>query len=390
MQPPSRPLAVVGGGIGGLAFALALHRRGWPVAVYEQARTIEPIGAGLMLWPNATHVLRELGVLESLLTHGARCETMRLLAPDGTALATASTPPVASDLGALPTLVVRRADLHHALLATLPAGTVRTGQRLASFEPAVREGVEVRFESGERVVAPALVGADGLRSRVRRQMFASERGVAPVYRGYHVWRGIVDVVPASVGEGGASEAWGAGRRWGLFPCGDGRTYWFACVTRREGADVPAEAVPDFLRRTFAGWHDGVGEVLDRLDGTPIHSTPIHDLPPLPTWHTGRAVLLGDAAHAITPNVGQGACLALEDALVLAKCLVREPTYVDAFGAYERGRRARVTSIGRQARLVGWLGQWRAPALVALRRRLLRAVPRRLNQRRLAAVAAYRA
>lgn len=390
MRPPVRPLAIVGAGVGGLALALALVRRGWPVVVYEQAAEIAPVGAGLNLWQNATHVLRELGVLDVLVPLGARYRTMEILDVDGSVLASTRMPQGEAGTDELPGFFVRRADLHAALLDALPAGVVKTGHRLASFEPGVREGVILHFEKADRVVASALVGADGVRSRVRRQMFAAERGGTPVYRGYHIWQGLVPGVPEGYRDGRLSETWGAGRRFSVFPCGREQTYWFASATRAEGASIPRDSLLDFLRHTFSGWHAPVGDVLDAIDPAAVHAAPILDLAPLPTWHTSHAVLLGDAAHAITPNVGQGACLALEDALVLAKRLVADETFEDAFAAYERARRPRVTTIGRQARLTGWIGQWRAPALVKLRRRLLRAAPARLVERQMAAVAAYRA
>ncbi len=389
MKPPSQPVAIVGAGVGGLALALALHRRRWPVVVYERAPRLEAIGAGLNLWQNATHVLRELGVLDALAPLGTRYARFDIVEPDG-ALLRRSQMPQARAEGDLPGMFVRRADLQRVLLDALPPGTVRTGHALASFEPAAGQGLMLHFEGGERAVASALVGADGVRSRVRRQLFGTAREVSPVYRGYGVWQGLVPFVPAGYTDGLLTETWGAGRRFSLFPAGVGETYWFAVLTQPEDARVAPGEVRAHLRHHFAGFHAPVGEVIDAIDEATVHATPIHDLPKLPSWHSPLACLIGDAAHAITPNVGQGACLALEDALVLARRLEAAETLNDAFNAFERARRRRVASIGAAARVSGWVGQWRAPALVRLRRRILRSIPDALVARQMAAWAGYRA
>ena len=394
MKPPSQPIGIVGGGVGGLALAVALTQRGWPVVVYERAPRLEAVGAGLNLWQNATHVLRELGVLDALAPLGTRYARFDIVEPDGAVLRS-SPMPQARIAGDLPGMFVRRADLQAALLGALPPGTVRTGHALASFEPAAGQGLMLHFDGGERAVASALVGADGVRSRVRRQMFAGVRGVAPVYRGYGVWQGLVPFVPTGyagdTGEGALlTETWGAGRRFSLFPAGVGQTYWFAVLTQHEHARVAPGEVRAHLRHHFAGFHAPVGEVIEAIDEDAVHATPIHDLPKLPSWHSPLVCLIGDAAHAITPNVGQGACLALEDALVLARRLEDAETLNGAFDAFERVRRRRVASIGAAARATGWIGQWRAPVLLRLRRRLMRSVPDALVARQMASWAGYRA
>ncbi len=390
MKPPSQPIGIVGGGVGGLALAAALTQRGWPVVVYERAPRLDAVGAGLNLWQNATHVLRELGVLGGLAPHGRRYARFDIVEPDG-ALLRRSPMPQGTSEDDLPGFFVRRADLQAALLGALAPGTVRTGHALDAFEPsATGTGLLLRFKNGDRAHVAALVGADGMRSRVRRQMFAGVRGTAPVYRGYGVWQGLVPFVPPGYGEGLISETWGRGARFGIFPCGASSTYWFAVLTQPESERVAPGELRAHLRARFAGFHDPVGDVIDAIDADAAHATPIYDLPKLPSWHAPLACLIGDAAHAITPNVGQGACLALEDALVLARRLAAADTVTDAFVAFERARRRRVASIGAAARLTGWVGQWRAPALVALRRRIMRSIPDVVVARQMASWAEYRA
>ena len=381
MTPPALPIAIVGGGVGGLALARALVQRGFPVRVFERAPRLEPIGAGLNMWTNATHVLRELGVLDGL--EGTPYRYLDLLEPDGRVLLRTRMPQ-----GDPPGFFVRRSDLQHVLLEALPEGTVATGHTLASFSSRA-DGVTLRFEDGTVVEAAALIAADGARSHTRR-LLLGETDPGLVYQGYVAWQGLVEGVPEDHRDGRLSETWGAGKRFSIFPAGRGLTYSFCCLTSPEAPPPPVSGLPAMLRTHFGSWHPSIRFVIDRVEGTPAHFTPIYDLPRLPIWHRGRVALLGDAAHAFTPNVGQGACQALEDALVLARLLESSSTFAGAFAAYERKRRRRVRTFQRAAHQAGVTGQWAHPALVTVRRWALRLTPAAPVEARMGRLAAYRA
>lgn len=383
MPPALVPMAIAGGGIGGLALAVALTQRGFPVRVFERAPHLDPVGAGLNIWQNAAHVLRELGVLDGLAARGTRYRHLDLLRPDGRLLRRGAMPQ-----GDPPGLFVRRADLQAALEDALPADVLVTGRAVAGFDDDGR-GVTVRFDDGATFEASVLVGADGARSRVRAALLG-HRDPALVYRGYVAWQGVVHGVPEGYGAGRLSETWGPGARFAMFPAGADALYWYATVSQPETApEAPAGRRAE-LAAHFGTWHAPIPDVIGRIDEAAVYRTPIHDLPRLPVWTRGRVALLGDAAHAMTPNVGQGACQALEDALVLARRLAEAPDVPAAFRAYARARRARTAFVQREARFMGWVGQWRHPHALRVRDTLLRTLPQAITERTVRRLAAYRA
>jgi 2-polyprenyl-6-methoxyphenol hydroxylase-like FAD-dependent oxidoreductase len=197
----------------------------------------------------------------------------------------------------------------------------------------------------------------------------------PVYRGYVIRRGILNQAYAGHEDGKASETLGRGLRFGLFGTGADRSYWYACESGPEGSpDYPGGAAAG-LRERFGRWPEPIASVVAAIDETAVLRNDAFDRPPLRLWGRGRATLLGDAAHPTTPNLGQGACLALEDALVVARCLDRESGSVaEALARYEALRRGRTAAIVFHSRWLGAMGQWRSPWAVAVRNTLGRFTP----------------
>ena len=356
-------LIIAGGGIGGVAAALAAHRAGIEVRVFERAPVFSEVGAGMSLWPNATRILKSWGVLEPLLSLGEPVTQFNLHSPDGR---TISEIPMAGF--STPALCVHRADLHRVLRGPLPAGCLESNQRLLGFTQD-SEGVSARFVGGILASADGLVGADGIRSVVRSQMHGADE---PVYRGYCIWRGIAPDTGA-IPRGHLSETWGPGRRFGIMPIGQGRICWYATHNR-----PPSNSDAPELRKTevlalFRGWHDPISTLVEGTHTNDIIRTDARDRRPLRNWGSGRVTLLGDAAHPMTPNVGQGACMAIEDAAVLAACIVESHDVASAFRSYEARRRPRTASITRKARRIGMIGQWENPWILKGRNLVTRLV-----------------
>lgn len=358
--------------------ALALHRAGIAVTVYEQAPAFTEIGAGMSLWPNATRVLESLGVLEPVLADGESVAQFNLLRPDGRLI---SAIPMAGF--PTPALCIHRADLHQAIRAQLPGGCVVSGHRLEGFEQ-LPERVIARFSGGLEATADGLVGADGINSAVRAQIHGPSE---PIYRGYSIWRGIAPEVSGAV-RGHISETWGTGRRFGILPMGRGRVCWYA--TRNAGpsqGDAPGGRKAEVLD-LFRDWHAPIGTLIESTDPTDILKNDAHDRKPLKSWGEGLVTLLGDAAHPITPNVGQGACMAIEDGACLAKCLIESPDVAAAFRTYEARRGPRTGHVSRQARRIGAIGQWEHPWIVKGRDLVTRLVLSRAPEMQLNAIYAY--
>ena len=343
------PSAVVaGGGIAGLAAAVALRAVGVEAVAHEQAAALREAGAGIGLWPNATRALTRLGVLDAVAATSGRATSITICDARGRTLAHVPVGGVA--------LCAHRGELLAALRAALPDTAVRTAARVEGFHDA---GDRVRVSVGDAAAeTPLLVGADGLRSRVRAALVGGE---PPRFTGMTVWRALGPDVGGTP-EGAAVETWGDGARFGRFdagaaPDGTARTYWYAVQTRREGVPAEdAEVQKAALLRLFDRWH---APVCDAIAATPAEAILCHDVydrPPVRRTHGGRVVLVGDAAHAATPDLGQSGAMALEDAVALAACVAGAASVPDALAAFARLRRRRTAIITRQSRVAGRVGQ----------------------------------
>ena len=374
----TKKVIIIGGGIGGFAASVALHRAGIEATLFERAPAFGEVGAGLSLWPNATRILQGLGVLDAIVARGEPATHFNLLQPNGTLIA-------AIPMGGFstPSVCLHRADLHAVLVAALPAGSLETNRSLEAFLDGP-PGVIAQFAGGLKVEADGLVGADGIRSVVRGQLHGPKD---PVYRGYVIWRGIAPVPRGGV-RGHLMEYWGRGQRFGLMPIGQGRMCWYA--TRNAPPGEPEADRKETVERLFQGWHPSILDLIAATDPGAILRNEARDRPPLKAWGRGNVTLLGDAAHPITPNVGQGACLAIEDAAVLARCLRSAANVAEGFRSYEAVRRRRTAQIAARARRIGMIGQWENPVLVGLRNWAARLVISRFASQQLNAMYAYEA
>lgn len=361
-------LVVVGAGIGGLATATAFTRIGWQVQVLERAPALIAPGAGLSLWPNALRALDALGIGDLVRSRAREDGSAGIRDSRGTWLSRFDVPALRARYG-LP-IMVHRADLLDILRSAVPAEVIRTGITVSEAHP---DGV-VTHSAGESH-ADLVVGSDGINSVVRRAVVGT---VAPVYAGYTAWRVIVD--PARpLAEFG--ETWGCGVRFGYAGLADGRVYCFGAANRPEGA--PSTGLAE-LRDLFAGWHDPVPALLADADPAAVLHHDIYRLPDLKTFVAGRIALLGDAAHAMTPNLGQGACQALEDAVVLAGIAGDSGQDCD-LTRYDRERRPRTRMIAARSDLLGTVGQFSSRPAVAVRDAVLRLTPSTAQFRALAPV-----
>ncbi|MFJ4807152.1 FAD-dependent monooxygenase [Streptomyces longwoodensis] len=375
----ARHVVVAGGGIGGLTAAVALSRHGWRVTVCERAPALTGAGAGIVLAPNALRALDSIGVPTGAWAGDAPLGTVGLRTPDGAWLSRADSRALVARHG-LSSCAVHRAALIDALAAALPPGTVRLGVPVTGVDDA-RGPVRVRTTAGD-LEADVLVAADGLRSVLRAQLFPRHPGLR--HAGEAGWRAVLP--GAGLPRPQAAETWGAGERFGVVPLVDGRIYAYATAVTGPAAR-PADHHADLIRR-FGAWHDPIPALLDRLD--PRHPEPVgilhhdfHELAvPLPRFHAGRVALLGDAAHAMTPNLGQGGCQAVEDAVVLAHLLARGTDVPAALAAYTQARHRRTVRIRRRSRRVGELARLSHPLVVSLRNLAVRATPRAATVRAL--------
>jgi 2-polyprenyl-6-methoxyphenol hydroxylase-like FAD-dependent oxidoreductase len=374
---------VIGAGIGGLTAALALRKAGFDVGVYEQSERIERVGAGISLQHNALSALAAIGLREEILAAGAPIESMVMSTARGSTLFSGSIAEITGNDRACG-VGIHRADLQRVLYDAVGAGAIHLGRRCLGFELQDRSAI-AKLEGGAEE-ADLIVGADGIHSAIAAQL--QGRG-EPRSAGYSTFRGISATDPG-LERGRLSEVLGDSARLGAMFVDATRIYWFLTVTADPRASIPPEE-----RRARA---IALAAELPEIGRALIASTPedeilynaIVDRPFDPRWGEGRLTLLGDAAHAMTPNLGQGACQAIEDAAVLGACVQREPDVEAALRSYERIRRPRARWFVRESRRVGQIAQLENPLLCWLRDTASALTPRSLILSRMRAMQTFEA
>ncbi|GAB2786201.1 NAD(P)/FAD-dependent oxidoreductase [Rhabdobacter roseus] len=347
-----KKIVIVGGGIGGLTLAIALKKAGFTCEVYERSPEFREVGAAVSLWPNALRVFRELGILEAVLEKCGEIKEAYIKTAAGKVL-TRSRP--AYDL---PAVCIHRADLLSVLLQQVPADWLHPGHELHEFAWNENGTVTATFSNGKEVLGDLLVGADGINSRVRQKIIGDGK---PIYRGYTIWRGIAEV---PLDQGYASETLGRGNRVGIVPIREGQFGWWATANEPFGQVDEPEGTLVKLKRIFGQWHDPIPRLFDHSPH--IIKTNLGDRIPVRGWSKGNVVLIGDAAHPTTPNLGQGACMAIEGVLLLSHCLVEYGISEKALKVYEEKHYPRAQEIVKNSLLLGQIGQWQHPVLAGIR------------------------
>ncbi|MFE3578632.1 FAD-dependent monooxygenase [Streptomyces vinaceus] len=381
-----RAVAVVGGGIGGLAAAVALHRRGWRVEVLERAADFTELGAGISLWPNALRALEVLGLAGAVREFGAVEAAGGVRDRRGRWLSRTDNAELARRFGH-PLLVLHRADLLRVLREALPADSLRSGSEVSTVRDEGNRTVVVHRGGESR--PDLVVGADGLHSAVRRALWPAAAG--PRYAGYTAWRMVTEPLAEPPREGAAT--WGRGARFGYTALPGGRMYCFATATLPAGAasgSFESESEYAELLGRFGSWPDPIPALLAAVPAGAVLRHDLYDLPPLPSFVRGRVALMGDAAHAMTPNLGQGACQALEDAVTLAHCLDTTPDVPAALRSYDLLRRPRTQAVTRRSARLGAVGQLSWPPAVLLRDTAARLTPTRATLRSMTPVLGWTA
>jgi 2-polyprenyl-6-methoxyphenol hydroxylase-like FAD-dependent oxidoreductase len=354
-----KEIAIIGGGIAGLTLSLCLKNENIKCHIFEKKDEFKEVGAAISVFPNALRVYQKIGILNEVLKLSGEFKEVFLKTKEGVVLST-SKPQYE-----LPTICMHRVDLHDLLLEKTEAA-LYTNHALVNCEEEENGKVKVYFKNGVFKTFDAVIGADGLHSKVREII---KNDGKPIFRGYNIWRGVCE---STVDIGYGSETYGEGKRVGIVPIKDGKFGWWATFNEDFLKDDEPEGAKAKLRRLFGDWHFPIPELIENTDH--ILKNSLCDREPSKGWSKGKTVLLGDAAHPTTPNLGQGACMAIEGAYILSECINKYDLSEKAFKKYESLHFKRAKEITETSLLMGKMGQIENAALIKMRNFLFKSMP----------------
>lgn len=361
---------IIGGGIGGLTTALACQHFQLDYELFETAPVIREVGAGIWVPPNAMQVMSRLGVADTITQTGKLLASISVGGPDGEAWYSLLAPKVIQKFG-FGTVAIHRGRLQSILLQALDRKKIHTAKKFKSFNDD-RGQVTAFFEDGSSYQGNCLIGADGLRSATRFQLL----GEQPLrYSGQTCWRGIVThALPEKIKDA-MFELWGtrSGQRFAYSQITEREVYYYATLATPAGGKDEGD-IQAFLHKHYDNFGSIASAIIDAIDPATVIRTDLYDLQPMKTWTKGNVALLGDAAHATTPNLGQGAAQAIEDAFVVTSSLKEHANIPEALQLYNKKRLRKAHHIVNTSWRFGQLTNMRNPVGIALRNWMIRSTP----------------
>jgi FAD-dependent urate hydroxylase len=340
-------ITIIGAGIGGLTTGIALKKFGHQVTIYEQAEHILPMGAAISLWSNGVKCLNYLGLTDQIAKLGGQMDHLAYMdGLTGEVMTQFSLHPLIEEVGQRP-YPVSRSDLQNMLMDEFGRDNIHLGKKMLSFKQA-KEVVTVQFADGTQVQTELLVGADGTHSSTRAYVLGEQ--VERRYAGYVNWNGLVEISE----EYAPADQWttyvGEGKRVSLMPVADHRFYFFFDVPLAVGLENNRGHYKSLLKEYFVGWCPQVQKLIDHINEQKTNRVEIHDIEPFAQYYKGRVVIVGDAAHSTTPDIGQGGCQAMEDAIYLSRALqINTLGLEDSLKRYQNKRNERANELVLRAR-----------------------------------------
>jgi 2-polyprenyl-6-methoxyphenol hydroxylase-like FAD-dependent oxidoreductase len=336
-------IAIVGGGITGLTTALALRQLGFEANVYEKAETLNEVGAGIWLQPNALQVLDWLGLGKQIRQAGTILDSVQICNAQ-------LRPHKAMPKNKYEIVAIHRAKLQDILVQALPSKQLHFGYGFRKYHSAPDQSIHIEFDNNKTILATSLLGADGIHSRVRKQL--TNISNATRYSGQTCWRGIAKFDIPTPFTGIGRECWGKGIRFGFSQISTDTVYWFAVAKAVQGEKDNKKTIRQELLKKYQSFHPIINDIISNTPTMKILRHDLSDIKRLDSWHQNQICLLGDAAHATTPNMGQGAGQGIEDAYYFSHIWAKNPSNDLAFPNFEAARRKKVDYVVNNSWLFG--------------------------------------
>ena len=340
-------ITIIGAGMGGLTTGIALKKFGHKVTIYEQAEKILPVGAAISLWSNGVKCLNYLGLTEQVAKLGGQMDQLAYIdGLTGDTMTQFSLLPLIEEVGQRP-YPVARADLQNMLMDEFGREDIQLGKKMIELQEQ-EDGVLVKFADATEIKTDLMIGADGTHSITRAYVLGEQ--VSRRYAGYVNWNGLVEISEKLTPADQWTTFVGQGKRVSLMPVADGKFYFFFDVPLPVGLENNRAEYKTLLKQYFEGWCAPVQHLIDALDEQKTNRVEIHDIEPFAQFYKGRVVIVGDAAHSTTPDIGQGGCQAMEDAIYLARSLqINTLGLEDALKRYQNKRNERANELVLRAR-----------------------------------------
>ncbi|MFT3748398.1 MAG: FAD-dependent monooxygenase [Agriterribacter sp.] len=364
-----KAITIIGAGIGGLTTAMLLKQKGFEPTIYESAPAIQPVGAGIIMANNAMQIYKKAGIQHKIEQAGNKISVMKITDTQLKPLSVMELSGYESVYGVY-NVAIHRAALQHILAEETGFENIVLSKRLVQIEK--KENYKLSFEDGTVVHSDIVIGADGIKSVVRKQLF----NTGEIRDALQVcWRGVCETNLSEKYQHEANELWGKGKRFGFVKISNNKIYWYAVANKRLVKENDLS-----LTKLLNKFHSDVLDIINATTQENIFINNLTDLRPISIWAKNKSCLVGDAAHATTPNMGQGACQAVEDAYTIAQLLGAGNNIKDAFAAYEKLRIKKAHDIVKRSWSAGKISHIENGTLIWLRNIVMKLLPGSANNK----------
>ena len=367
--------SIIGAGIGGLTTALAFEKNGIDYHIFEKASELSEVGAGIWLAPNALQVLEHLGVLGAVKAKGNSIDRITLGKADLNPISDNFQDNIKKQFG-FSTIAIHRAELQKILLNKIPKEKISLAKGFQSFQKLNDDLIKIKFDDKSEILTDFLIGADGINSKVRMQLFPDSK---TRFSGQTCWRGVANIKLSEEFQNRGMELWGNQIRFGISKIANDKVYWFAVAMDKPNQKDDVNLKKQKLLKMYNQFDPLVKELISATPEKAILRNDINDLETLKNWHKGNVCLIGDAGHATTPNMGQGGAQAIEDAYYLGN-LIKSNFNENVFNLFQQKRQSKVNTIVKQSWATGKIAHWKYGR--NFRNFLLKSMPKRILENKM--------